>query len=149
MLTLDEDAVRRLLRMEDLIPVMERALADFSAGKVVQPLRTIVPVAEPPAAAPYAAVDVVGPISESTDVFARARHLTSVRAGDLVAFTGAGAYGAVMASNYNSRPRAAEVMVEGTEFAVVKPRIEPAAGFADELLPPWLTATVLGRGAAG
>jgi alanine dehydrogenase len=46
LLTLDEDAVRRLLRMEDLIPVMERALADFSAGKVVQPLRSIVPVSE-------------------------------------------------------------------------------------------------------
>ena len=57
----------------------------------------ILPVAEPPAAAPYAAVDVVGPICESTDVFARARDLPSVRAGDLVAFTGAGAYGALMA----------------------------------------------------
>jgi diaminopimelate decarboxylase len=108
----------------------------------------IVPVAEPPVAAPYAAVDVVGPICESTDVFARARDLPSMRAGDLVAFTGAGAYGAVMASDYNSRPRAAEVMVEGTEFAVVKPRIDPAAGFADERLPAWLT-TVLERGAAG
>jgi diaminopimelate decarboxylase len=108
----------------------------------------IVPVAEPPAAAPFAAVDVVGPICESTDVFARGRDLPSIRAGDLVAFTGAGAYGAVMASDYNSRPRAAEVMVEGSEFAVVKPRIEPAAGFADERLPAWLT-TVLERGAAG
>jgi diaminopimelate decarboxylase len=64
-------------------------------------------------------------------------------------FTGAGAYGAVMASDYNSRPRAAEVLVEGTRFAVVKPRIEPAAGFADERLPPWLTTTVLEREAAG
>jgi diaminopimelate decarboxylase len=109
----------------------------------------ILPVAEPHAAARYAAVDVVGPICESTDVFARARDLPSLRAGDLVAFTGAGAYGAVMASDYNSRPRAAEVMVEGSEFAVVKPRIEPAAGFADERLPAWLTTTVLERGAAG
>ena len=94
-------------------------------------------------------MDVVGPICESTDVFARARDLPPLRAGDLVAFTGAGAYGAVMASDYNSRPRAAEVMVEGTQFAVVKPRIEPAARFADERLPPWLTTTVLERGAAG
>jgi diaminopimelate decarboxylase len=109
----------------------------------------ILPVAEPPAAAPHAAVDVVGPICESTDVFARARELTPVRAGDLVAFAGAGAYGAVMASSYNSRPRAAEVMVEGPEFAVVKPRMEPAAGFADERLPAWLTTTAAERGAAG
>jgi diaminopimelate decarboxylase len=108
----------------------------------------IVPVAEPPAGAPYRTVDVVGPICESTDVFGRARGLPPIRAGDLVALTCAGAYGAVMASDYNSRPRAAEVMVEGSEFAVVKPRIEPAAGFADERLPAWLT-TVVERGAAG
>jgi diaminopimelate decarboxylase len=109
----------------------------------------ILPVAEPPAGGPSAPVDVVGPICESTDVFARARDLPPIGAGDLVAFTGAGAYGAVMASDYNSRPRAAEVMVEGGKFAVVKPRIEPAAGFADERLPEWLTTTVLERGAAG
>jgi diaminopimelate decarboxylase len=109
----------------------------------------ILPVAEPSAAAPWAAVDVVGPICESTDVFARARDLPSIRAGDLVAFTGAGAYGAVMASDYNSRPRAAEVMVEGAKFAVVKPRIEPANGFADEHLPAWLATTVLERETAG
>jgi diaminopimelate decarboxylase len=91
---------------------------------------------------------VVGPICESTDVFARARDLPQLGAGDLVAFAGAGAYGAVMASDYNSRPQAAEVMVEGTRFAVVKPRIEPAARFADERLPDWLTAAALERGAA-
>jgi diaminopimelate decarboxylase len=109
----------------------------------------ILPVAEPGAEAPCAAVDVVGPICESTDVFARARDLPPVHAGDLVAFTGAGAYGAAMASDYNSRPRAAEIMVEGDRFAVVKPRVEPAAGFADECLPAWLTAPVLEREAAG
>jgi diaminopimelate decarboxylase len=106
------------------------------------------PVAQS-AATLRSAVDVVGPICETTDVFARARDLPPLHAGDLVVFTGAGAYGAVMASDYNSRPRAAEVMVEGTRFAVVKPRIEPAAGFADERLPGWLTTTVLEREAAG
>jgi diaminopimelate decarboxylase len=109
----------------------------------------LLPVVEPPAAAPCAAMDVVGPICESTDVFARARNLPPLGAGDLVAFSGAGAYGAVMASDYNSRPHAAEVMVEGTRFAVVKPRIEPAARFADERLPAWLTAAALEHGAAG
>jgi diaminopimelate decarboxylase len=109
----------------------------------------ILPVAQAPVGVPGVVVDVVGPICESTDVFARARDLPPLHAGDLVVFTGAGAYGAVMASDYNSRPRAAEVLVEGTRFAVVKPRIEPAAGFADERLPPWLTTTVLEREAAG
>jgi diaminopimelate decarboxylase len=108
----------------------------------------ILPVLESPAGAPRTALDVVEPICESTDVFARARALPHLGAGDLVAFAGAGAYGAVMASDYNSRPRAAEVMVEGTQFAVVKPRIEPAAGFADERLPDWLSAAALERGAA-
>jgi diaminopimelate decarboxylase len=103
---------------------------------------------EPSGSTPGTAVDVVGPICESTDVFARARDLPQLGAGDLVAFAGAGAYGAVMASDYNSRPQAAEVMVEGTRFAVVKPRIEPAARFADERLPDWLTAAALERGAA-
>jgi diaminopimelate decarboxylase len=109
----------------------------------------ILPVAEPSAAAAVRATDVVGPICESTDIFARARDLTPLGAGDLVVFSGAGAYGAVMASDYNSRPQAAEVMVEGSRWAVVKPRIEPAAQFADERLPDWLTAAGLEREAAG
>jgi diaminopimelate decarboxylase len=109
----------------------------------------ILAVAEPPPAAPRAVVDVVGPVCESADVFARGRDLPPLHAGDLVAFCGAGAYGAVMASDYNSRPHAAEVMVEDMRFAVVKPRIEPAARFADERLPEWLTAAALERGAAG
>jgi hypothetical protein len=57
--------------------------------------------------------------------------------------------GAVMASDYNSRPQAAEVMVEGGRWAVVRPRIEPATRFADERLPEWLTAAQLEREAAG
>jgi diaminopimelate decarboxylase len=109
----------------------------------------ILPVVEPTAEAPTVAMDVVGPICESTDVFARARELPRLGPGDLVAFAGAGAYGAVMASDYNSRPRAAEVMVEGARFAVVKPRVEPAAGLADERLPEWLTTAAMERGAAG
>jgi diaminopimelate decarboxylase len=128
--------------------VLDAGMNNLLRPALYEAYHPIVPVAEPPAAAPYATVDVVGPICESTDVFGRARGLPPIPAGDLVALTCAGAYGAVMASDYNSRPRAAEVMVEGSEFAVVKPRIEPAAGFADERLPAWLT-TVLERGAAG
>jgi diaminopimelate decarboxylase len=64
-------------------------------------------------------------------------------------FSGTGAYGAVMASDYNSRPQAAEVMVEGGRWAVVRPRIEPATRFADERLPEWLAAAQLEREAAG
>jgi diaminopimelate decarboxylase len=83
-------------------------------------------------------MDVVGPICESSDVLGRDRRLPPLERGDLVAIGGAGAYGAVMASDYNSRPRAAEVLVEGDRFAVIKPRREAALQFADEFVPDWL-----------
>jgi len=67
-------------------------------------------------------VDVVGPICESGDFYAKDRVLADVHAGDLLAVRTTGAYGYTMASNYNSRPRPAEVLVEGTRFAVVTER---------------------------
>jgi diaminopimelate decarboxylase len=67
-------------------------------------------------------VDVVGPVCESGDFFARERDLPTIDAGDLIAVMSVGAYGFVMASNYNSRPRAAEVLVEGTEVHVIRER---------------------------
>ena len=73
-------------------------------------------------------MDVVGPICESSDVLGRDRMLPMLAAGDLVAITGAGAYGAVMASDYNSRPSAAEVLVDGGRFAVIKPQRRRASG---------------------
>ena len=67
-------------------------------------------------------VDVVGPVCESTDVLAKARPLVLPQAGELFAFMSAGAYGMSMASNYNSRPRPAEVMVDGEAWRVVRER---------------------------
>jgi diaminopimelate decarboxylase len=65
---------------------------------------------------------VVGPVCESGDFFARERDLPAVDSGDLIAVMSAGAYGFVMASNYNSRPRAAEVLVNGAEVHVIRAR---------------------------
>ena len=84
------------------------------------------------------AMDVVGPICESSDVFGRGRMLPPLVAGDLVAFTSAGAYGAVMASDYNSRPSPAEVLVDGGRWAVVKPGRSAEEQYADEIVPAWL-----------
>jgi diaminopimelate decarboxylase len=67
-------------------------------------------------------VDVVGPVCESGDFLARDREMPQVLPGDLVAIRSAGAYGFVQSSNYNSRPRAAEVMVEGPTWRVVRQR---------------------------
>jgi len=66
--------------------------------------------------------DVVGPICESGDYLARDRRLPAVREGDLLAVMSAGAYGFAMASNYNSRPRAAEIMVSGRRVRVTRER---------------------------
>lgn len=75
----------------------------------------------PPASARFTA-DVVGPVCESGDFLAKDRELPQVQSGDLLAVMSAGAYGFVMASNYNTRPRAAEVLVDGDQFYVVRER---------------------------
>ena len=76
-------------------------------------------------------VDVVGPICESTDFFARDRHLPPVRRGDLLAIFSAGAYGMTMASEYNSFPRPAEVLVEGNAARLIRRR-----GTYEDLVAP-------------
>jgi diaminopimelate decarboxylase len=86
-------------------------------------------------AAPVARYDVVGPVCESGDWLARERDLALV-AGDLVAIAGAGAYGMAMASNYNSRPRAAEVMVDGEQAFEVRRRETVTELFASESTLP-------------
>jgi diaminopimelate decarboxylase len=66
--------------------------------------------------------DIVGPICESGDFLAKDREVPDFRQGDLIAFMSAGAYGFTMSSNYNSRPRVAEVMVDGGRFEVIRRR---------------------------
>lgn len=84
------------------------------------------------------AYDLVGPICESTDVFARERALPPLEAGDLVAFMGAGAYGAVLASEYNSRPLVPEVLVDGDRWAVVRARPSYDEMWSREPRADWL-----------
>ena len=82
--------------------------------------------------------DVVGPICESGDVFAVARRMDRVEAGDLVSIRTAGAYAATMAGTYNSRALAPEVLVDGADWAVVRTRRGTEAYLADETVPAWL-----------
>ena len=82
--------------------------------------------------------NIVGPVCETADTFAMGREIDTVAAGDLAAFRTAGAYGATMASTYNSRALVPEVMVDGARFAVVAERIEPATILAAERVPEWL-----------
>jgi diaminopimelate decarboxylase len=82
--------------------------------------------------------NIAGPVCESTDTFAMARDIDVVKSGDLAIFRTAGAYGATMASTYNSRALVPEVMVDGDKYAVVAGRIEPATIIAAEPIPDWL-----------
>ena len=82
--------------------------------------------------------NIAGPVCESGDTFAMARDIDAVASGDLAVFRTAGAYGATMASTYNSRALVPEVLVDGDRFAVVADRIEPETILAAERVPEWL-----------
>jgi diaminopimelate decarboxylase len=89
-------------------------------------------------AANTAVYDVVGPVCESSDLFGSNRRLPELKEGDLVAILTAGAYGAVMASAYNARPPAAEVLVKGDQWAVVRHRMSDDELIGLDRIPEWL-----------
>ncbi|MGI9493279.1 MAG: diaminopimelate decarboxylase [Geminicoccaceae bacterium] len=128
--------------------ILDAGMNDLMRPALYDAYHEILPVIEADPSAEVRATDVVGPICESSDIFARGRPLPPLQAEDFVAFLGSGAYGAVMASDYNARPIAAEVLVDGDRFSVVKPRIEPVERFAHECLPDWLQTPRLERGQA-
>src|SRR5262249_8546389 len=100
--------------------VVDAAMNDLIRPSLYDAYHEVAPVA---AARPGAeTVDVVGPVCESGDFFAHDRELPPLRPGDLGALLWAGAYGFVMSSNYNARPRAAEVLVRGAEARLVRER---------------------------
>jgi diaminopimelate decarboxylase len=82
--------------------------------------------------------DVVGPICESGDFFAVDRDLPQPKAGDLLAIMSAGAYGAVQAGTYNTRALVPETLVKGSEWALVRPRLEVDQLIALDRMAPWL-----------
>jgi diaminopimelate decarboxylase len=82
--------------------------------------------------------NVVGPVCETGDTFATGRNMDEVAAGDLIVFRTAGAYAAAMSSTYNSRPLTPEVLVDGSHWAVVRPRIDVEALIAGDRVPDWL-----------
>jgi diaminopimelate decarboxylase len=101
--------------------VVDGAMNDLIRPVLYEAYHQILPV-ERRTGDPIVTADVVGPVCESGDFFARERELSAPRDGDLLAVMSAGAYGFVMASNYNSRPRAPEIMVDGAEAYVVRER---------------------------
>jgi diaminopimelate decarboxylase len=132
--------------------VVDAAMNDLIRPALYDAWHDIVPVGLPPPKARLAPADVVGPICETGDTFAVARDLPPLAEGDLVAFTAAGAYGAVMSSTYNSRLLVPETMVAGDRFAVVRARPSYDALLSLDTIPNWLDAVAAdparNRGAA-
>ncbi len=119
--------------------IVDAAMNDLVRPTLYDAHHDILPVNEPaPAAAQMTRSDVVGPVCESGDYLALDRDLPEVAAGDLIAVMSAGAYGAVQAGTYNSRLLIPEVLVKGSQFAVVRPRPSYEELIALDTLPPWL-----------
>ena len=118
--------------------VLDAAMNDLVRPAMYDAFHHIRPVREPAPGAEPVAYDVVGPVCETGDTFARDRALPPLAADDLVAFLSAGAYGAVMASEYNTRPLVPEVMVKGDKWSVVRPRPTYDEMLAREPLADWL-----------
>jgi diaminopimelate decarboxylase len=118
--------------------VLDAAMNDLARPAMYDAWHGIVPVAAAGLHGPTAPVDVVGPVCESSDIFARARALPLLRAGATVAILDAGAYGAVMSSTYNARVLAPIAMVDGADWAVIRDRQDHAALWAGERVPAFL-----------
>ena len=118
--------------------IVDAAMNDLIRPSLYDAYHEIVPLREAASTATLAPADVVGPVCETGDVFATDRALPPLAADDLVAILSAGAYGAVMASTYNSRPLVPEVLVDGEAFAVARRRVTSDEWMAFDSLPAWL-----------
>ena len=118
--------------------ILDAAMNDLVRPSMYGAHHDIVPVIEPAPGTLPQPYDVVGPVCETGDTFARHRALPPVGPGDLVAFRSAGAYGAVMASEYNTRPLVAEVLVKGDHFAVIRARPSIDEILARDTIPDWV-----------
>lgn len=118
--------------------VVDAAMNDLIRPTLYEAHHDIVPVAEPKPDAALVVADVVGPVCETGDFLALDRPLPEVKPGDLLAVMTAGAYGAVQSGTYNTRALIPEVLVRGSDAAVVRPRVDPEALIALDRPAPWL-----------
>ncbi|MEQ9694228.1 diaminopimelate decarboxylase [Shimia sp. SDUM112013] len=118
--------------------IVDGAMNDLIRPAMYEAHHDIVAVVEPEAGVEKARYDIVGPVCETGDTFAKSRDMEPVKAGDLIAFRSAGAYGAVMASEYNSRPLIPEVLVKGDQFAVIRRRPTLDEMINRDTIPEWL-----------
>ena len=117
--------------------IVDAAMNDLIRPTLYEAHHDIRPVREADPAEPRIVADLVGPVCESGDFLALDRDLAEPRPGDLLAVMSAGAYGAVQAGTYNTRPLLPEVLVREGEWAVVRPRLDAEALIGLDRLPPW------------
>jgi len=118
--------------------ILDAAMNDLIRPAMYDAHHDIEPLIQPAPGAEQVPYDIVGPVCESGDTFAKARMMHELSEGDLVAFRSAGAYGAVMASEYNTRPLIPEVLVHGHQFAVIRPRPTFDEIINRDTIPEWL-----------
>jgi diaminopimelate decarboxylase len=118
--------------------ILDAAMNDLIRPTLYDAFHAIQPVTEAGESAETRLYDVVGPVCETGDFFAKGRILPRLKSGDLVAIMSAGAYGAVQASTYNTRPLVPEVMVKGASFEEVRPRPSYDAMLKQDIIPSWL-----------
>ncbi len=118
--------------------IVDAAMNDLIRPAMYDAHHDIVPVIEPALGTPVAPIDIVGPVCESGDTFTKQRPMPPVKDGEMIAFRSAGAYGAVMSSEYNSRPMIPEVLVNGDQFAVIRPRPTFDEMLNRDKLPEWM-----------
>ena len=118
--------------------IVDGAMNDLIRPAMYEAHHDIVPVTEPTPGELPATYDIVGPVCETGDTFAKGRDMARVEAGDLIAFRSAGAYGAVMSSEYNTRPLIPEVLVNGDQFAVIRRRPTFDEIINRDTIPEWL-----------
>jgi diaminopimelate decarboxylase len=118
--------------------ILDGAMNDLIRPAMYEAHHDIIPVIEAEPGMQQTTYDIVGPVCESGDTFAKARHMAPLKADELVAFRSAGAYGAVMSSEYNSRPLIPEVLVNGDQFAVIRKRPTFDEMINRDTIPEWL-----------
>ncbi len=118
--------------------IVDAAMNDLIRPAMYEAHHDIIPVIEPEVGVELNTVDIVGPVCETGDTFAKHRNMPPVADGGLVAFRSAGAYGAVMSSEYNTRPMIPEVLVSGDQFAVIRPRPSYDEMINRDKMPEWL-----------
>jgi diaminopimelate decarboxylase len=118
--------------------VLDAAMNDLIRPAMYESWHGIVPVSGADLIAPTAPCDIVGPVCETGDTFAKSRALPPLAPHAKVAILDAGAYGSVMSSTYNARPFAAQVLVDGDRWTTIRARQTPESMWADETVPAWI-----------